>query len=196
MWGKARHATLMGPVWGAGNNEMGRVRTAFGSLWILAGSFVGSAFLVSKKISGRLGYFSEDYGLYGEEDADYCLRCHHAGIRKYSFAAEPLLRDLGAKPRAGAYTAAKTQSHAHNVGTRPGQGILALNVFLYEAGLRDLNVPLKYAVDGVEGRRVIVKENPDYAPYREKLMQCLEIFNAAGREPDPGDMAAMRHILE
>ena len=194
MWGKARYSTLMGPVYG-GNNERGLVRTEFGSMWVLPVSFIGSAFLVSKKIRDSLGYFSEDYGLYGEEDADYCLRCHHAGIRKYSFAAEPLMKNHGATPARGNYAETKAISHTHNIGTRPGQGILALNFFLYESGLRNLNVPLKYVVKKVNGRHVNIEENPEYAPYWEKLMQCLEIFNAAGRNPTRDDVVAMRSIL-
>ena len=156
MWGKARYSTLMGPVYG-GNSEIGRVRTEFGSLWVLPISFAGSAFLVSKKIRDSLGYFSEDYGLYGEEDADYCLRCHHAGIRKYSYEANPLMKHLGATPASGEYAEIKATSHAHNIGTQPGQGILALNFFLYESGLRNLNVPLKYAVKNINGRHVDIE---------------------------------------
>lgn len=194
MWGRDRHTTLMGPAWGC-DMPIGRVETAYGVKWTIPISFMGSAFLVSKKVSDAIGFFSEDYGLYGDEDADYCLRCHHAGIRKYSFAPEPFIRIIGNDEKEADYAAFKQDAHEMNVGARPGQGILALNFFLYETGLRALNVPRKYAVSSVRGRHVTLAENPAYAPYHEKLMRCLNIFNAREREPGPADVEAMRRIL-
>ncbi|MDR2669493.1 MAG: hypothetical protein LBC14_06030, partial [Desulfovibrio sp.] len=75
------------------------------------------------------------------------------------------------------------------------EGIFALNVFLYEQGIRDVNVPLKYRVASMKGRHVELEEEPGYAPYRDKLMRCARIYNASGRVPTPGDIAAMRRIL-
>ena len=194
MWGKKRHSTLMGPVW-ACRSDLGRVETPFGVIWTMPVSFVGSAFLASRKIREQIGVFSEDYGLYGEEDADYCLRCHHAGIRKLSFAAEPLMEIISDDAGEAAYVDFKRASHLENVGVGKGRGIFALNLFLYEHGLRDLNVPAKYRIAAVKGRHVALAENPEYAPFREKLEQCLEIYNASGRTPSPGDVEAMRSLL-
>ena len=194
MWGKARYTSLMGPAWGC-DTPIGRVDSEYGTMWTIPNSFVGSAFLVSKKVREQIGFFCEDYGVYGEEDADYCLRCHHAGIRKYSFAAEPLIRMLGNDEAEGDYARAKRAIHAQNVGMAKGEGIFALNLFLYEQGLRSLNVPLKYSVAAVRGMHVTLKENPEYAPCRDKLMQCAERYNASGRKPGPDDIAAMRAIL-
>lgn len=194
MWGKHRHATVIGPVWGW-DETLGRVKTPYGVMWTLPISFVGSAFLVSRKVSDALGFFSEDYGLYGEEDADYCLRCHHAGIRKYSFTAEPLMEIISSEEREVAYAMEKKANHARSVGRGVREGILALNFFLYEHKLRDLKVPLKYRVRAVKGRHVEIEGNPEYMPYWEKLMRCLDIYNASGREPSEADVAAMRRIL-
>ncbi|MDR2893403.1 MAG: hypothetical protein LBV80_10040 [Deltaproteobacteria bacterium] len=194
MWGKARYSSIMGPVWGY-DSPLGRVSGPHGTMWTLPVSFVGSAFLVSKKIREQIGLFCEDYGVYGEEDADYCMRCHHAGIRKYSFAPEPLMRMIGNDEAEAGYTKAKRALHAHNVGMGVGEGIFALNLFLYEHGLRSLNVPLKYSVADIRGFHVSLRENPEYAPYYDKLMQCAAIFNSSGRTPSPGDLERIRTIL-
>jgi glycosyltransferase involved in cell wall biosynthesis len=194
MWGKDRYTSLMGPVWNY-DSPLGRRDTPRGSMWTLPVSFHGTAFLVGKKVHGRIGFFSEDYGLYGEEDADYCLRCHHIGVRKYSFAAEPLMKIISGDEGEPAYSAGKAAAHAANIGTGEGEGIFALNVFLYEQRLRDVNVPLKYRVTSVRGRHVSLEEEPGYAPYRDKLMHCARIYNESGRSPTPGDIAAMRRIL-
>ena len=102
---------------------------------------------------------------------------------------------IGNDEKEAEYSEFKRDSHGKNVGGRPGQGILALNFFLYEHGLRDLNVPLKYAVKSLRGRHVQLEENPAYPPYWEKLMRSLEVFNACGRQPSPDDVEAMRRIL-
>ena len=194
MWGSARYSTLIGPVWNC-KHERGCKRTPFGDLWVLPVSFIGTAFLISKKVSDRVGCFSEDYGLYGEEDADYCLRCHHAGIRKYSFEAAPLMTRIDRRRADPEYGAFKQEAHERNVGERPGAGMFALNVFLYEHKLRDLQVPLKYAVKSVQGRHVELAEDPDYPRLWDALSHCLELFNASGRAPGPDTVDAMRRIL-
>ncbi|MDR1686469.1 MAG: hypothetical protein LBR82_08550 [Desulfovibrio sp.] len=89
----------------------------------------------------------------------------------------------------------KKAAHAANVGTGEGEGIFALNVFLYEQGLRDVNVPLRHHVKAVRGRYASLDEEPDYAPYRGKRMRCAQTYNnASGRVPTPGGIAAMRRI--
>ena len=194
IWGRDRHATLMGPAWDCRVAE-GREETPYGVRWTMPISFVGSAFLVSRKIRDQMGFFSEDYGLYGEEDADYCLRCHHAGIRKMSFAAEPLMEIISNDAGEPEYAAFKRAAHTSNVGQDSGQGIFALNLFLYKHGLRALRVPLKYRIAAVKGMHVTVEENPEYGPFREKLDRCLDVYNASGRNPSPGDLESMRAIL-
>ena len=194
MWGAARYSTLMGPVWHC-RKERGSTQTPYGTLWKLPVSFGGTAFFVGKKISDQLGFFSEDYGLYGEEDADYCLRCHHAGIRKYSFEAENVLELTDQHDSASSYEAIKQQAHEGNVGTGSGRGIFALNVFLYEHSLRSVRVPLRYAIRAVQGRHVELVERSDYPARWDKLQQCLELFDQSGRAPTPECIEAMRRIL-
>jgi hypothetical protein len=184
MWGKKRHSTLMGPVWGH-DSPLGRVDTPYGSLWTLPVSFAGTAFLVSRKVHGQIGFFSEDYGLYGEEDADYCLRCHRIGVRKYCFAAEPLIERIDNGDKETGYSGFKKAMHAANVGTGRGEGIFALNAFLYEHGLRDVDVPLKYRVKSVQGRHVTLEEDPVRSVPRQ-AHALRGTVQRLGPLPDPG----------
>lgn len=177
MWGKNRYNTIFGPVWN-GTASQCKHETAFGTYWELPLSMSGQAFIISKKIFDAIGYFSEDYGIYGEEDADYCLRCHQVGIRKYSYEARDMLLDDGFDPTDYLeQDIAKRSIHEHNVGTAEKKGLFALNLFLYEHGLRSLNVPRKYTVAGMSGYDVRIQEQPDYAPWYARLMECLDIFN-------------------
>jgi len=45
-----------------------------------SGNIGGACILIPKRTEETLGYWCEEYGLYGEEDADYGLRVHLAGL--------------------------------------------------------------------------------------------------------------------
>jgi hypothetical protein len=194
-WGKYRYSSITGPVWN-GASPYNRLDTPHGTLWNMPVSMSGEGFIVGRKIHESIGFFSEDYGLYGEEDADYCLRCHHAGIRKFSYEASALLERLDADGRKYAeYGKAKKAAHDKNVGSKRGEGIFALNIFLYEQGLRALNVPLKYEVKSMRGPYVEMRERDAYGVFFDVLSYCLELFTASGRKPDVGTVEKMRAAL-
>jgi len=46
-----------------------------------AGNLGGACYLVPRRAHERLGFWCEDYGLYGEEDADYSARLTLAGLK-------------------------------------------------------------------------------------------------------------------
>ena len=192
-WGKQRYSSITGPVWNCATPH-NRFDTPHGVLWSMPVSLSGAAFIVGKKIREGVGFFSEDYGLYGEEDADYCLRCHHAGIRKFSYEASGLLEHAD-KAECAAYGKAKTSAHNKNVGGKQGEGIFPLNLFLYERGLRALNVPLKYEVKCVRGPYVEMRERDAYGALFDALSYCLEFFHASGGKPDAGIVEKMRAAL-
>ena len=135
--------------------------------------------------------------MYGEEDADYCLRCHHAGIRKFSYEASSLLEHLDFDAlKHVEYSRSKKEAHNRNVGSKKDAGIFALNLFLYEHTLRALNVPLKYEVASIRGSYVEMRENDAYGRLRDALSYCLALFNESGRKPDAGIMEKMRIALD
>jgi hypothetical protein len=195
-WGTYRYSSITGPVWNC-VTPRNRIDTPHGTMWSMPVSMSGAGFIVGKKIHERIGYFSEDYGLYGEEDADYCLRCHHAGIRKFSYEASGLLEHLDAGGGQHAeYGRWKVAAHNRNVGNKHGEGIFPLNLFLYEHGLRALNVPLKYEAHSMRGPYVEMREHAEYGRLFDALSYCLELFTASGRKPDAGTMEKMRFALD
>jgi glycosyltransferase involved in cell wall biosynthesis len=195
-WGTYRYSSITGPVWNCAKPH-NRLDTPHGTMWSMPVSMSGEGFIVGRKIHERIGYFSEDYGLYGEEDADYCLRCHHAGIRKFSYEASGLLERIDADGRKYVeYGSWKVAAHNRNVGGKQGEGIFPLNLFLYEQGLRALNVPLKYEVKSMRGPYVEMCENAAYGGFFDALSYCLELFNESGRKPDAGTVERMRIALD
>ena len=140
-------------------------------------SFSGQAFLVSKKIHDIIGFFNEDYGLYGEEDADYCMRCHHAKIKKYTYEANSMLKNNGLDGSLyQEYSTDKVNAHNVNVGFGNKTGIFALNLFLYKNKLRPLNVIRKYMIERINDHNIKITENPAYEKWYDKLLQCLDIY--------------------
>jgi glycosyltransferase involved in cell wall biosynthesis len=195
-WGTYRYKSITGPVWNC-SVPHNRMETPHGTMWSLPVSLSGEGFIVGKTIHERLGFFSEDYGPYGEEDADYCLRCHHAGIRKFSYEASGLLERTDADGRKyPEYGSWKRAAHERNVGDKQGEGIFPLNLFLYEHGLRALNVPLRYEVKNMRGPYVEMRENDAYGRFFDALSYCLELFNASVRKPDAGTKEKMRAALD
>ena len=193
-WGTYRYSSITGPVWNCAA-PYNRFDTPHGTMWSAPVSLSGAAFIVGRKIHEHIGYFSEDYGLYGEEDADYCLRCHHAGIRKFSYEASALLEHVdGAKD--AEYNAWKVAAHNKNVGGKKDEGIFALNLFLYEHKLRALDVPLKYEVKSMRGFYVEMRERDAYSRFFDALLYCLGLFNESCRKPDAGTMEKMRIALD
>ena len=195
-WGAYRYNSITGPVWNC-VTPRNRIDTPHGTMWSMPVSMSGEGFIVSRKIHERIGYFSEDYGLYGEEDADYCLRCHHAGIRKFSYEASGLLERLDADGvKYAEYSRWKVATHKRNVGSKQGEGMFPLNLFLYEHGLRALNVPLKYEVSSMREPYVEMRENAEYVRFFDALTYCLELFAANDRKPDAGTVEKMRIALD
>jgi glycosyltransferase involved in cell wall biosynthesis len=194
-WGKYRYNSITGPVWNCASPH-NRIDTPHGTMWSMPVSMSGEGFIVGRKIHELVGFFSEDYGLYGEEDADYCLRCHHAGVRKFSYEASGLLERMDADGKKYAeYGRWKVATHNRNVGSKQGEGIFPLNLFLYEQGLRALNVPLKYEVKSMRGPYVELRERGAYGKFFDALSHCLELFHASGRMPDAGTVEKMRVAL-
>lgn len=196
MWGRDRYSSIFGPGWRLARTQ-GRMESEHGTFWKLPISLSGQAFFVGARVRDRIGRFSEDYGLYGEEDADYCLRCHHAGIRKHTFEAAPLLENMGTDNSVYAEKdISKKELHDRNVGTEGSAGIFALNLFLYQNGLRPLNVPLKYEIDRRDGVFLTMREREEYAILHPKLQRCLEIYNrSSGSHVPEEDLREMREAL-
>lgn len=57
------------------------------SLRLKNGNLGGACFLIPARTRGKIGFWCEDYGLYSEEDYDYCFRLSLAGLR-YAYMAD------------------------------------------------------------------------------------------------------------
>lgn len=110
---------------------------------------VGGCVLIRRDVHEKIGYWNEDYGLYGEEDADYGLRGRLAGYINVLFSDEngAFIKYVDQYDTdRGAYKKWKNAQREKNISM-----MFMLNDVLFKCGFRDLHVGRKFLHDQVDG---------------------------------------------
>lgn len=116
----------------------------------------GECILIRRDIHERLGFWCEDYGLYGEEDSDFGNRATRAGLVNAYLPDHGAIRalDTGAAP-----------SPYVDIKLRPARrrNIVQFltNTWAYRTGLRPLFMARKYT-QSIDGERVAFGLDSDY----------------------------------
>lgn len=158
---------------GFGNNTSG-IRHPHDNRLSLAGH-VGGCVLIRRDVHEKLGYWNEDYGLYGEEDADYGLRARLAGYINVLFSDEKgafikYVDNYDANK--DEYKKWKNAQRAKNISL-----MFKLNDVLFKCGFRDLYVEKRFMfdhVDGVLDVKVNEKYRKDMDAYKKKFIPLLD----------------------
>lgn len=156
------------------------LRCEDGELGICVSNLCGQCLMVPRAVSDILGYWSEDYGLYGTEDGDYGLRMRCAGFPQYYYYAAPLMEHQGTNPRDyDLRLLDKGREHSRLfVEEDGGVGLFSLNGYLYNICARSWRTPLRYRVlDVTRSHEVILGEDPAYAPVARALRLSRELVN-------------------
>ncbi len=191
LWRHGQPLSTLGPAWTEGQWQSGDgvLSTPDGELGLCVSNLQGSALFVPKAVSDLLGYWSEDYGLYGAEDGDYGTRMICAGFPQYYYRPEGLLRDMGMeeKPEDVDYTLDRRAEHRNLfMDKQGGTGLFRLNNYLYNYCIRNWKVPLRYAVADVDDAcRVSLREREEYAPVRQALELCKTLVDKGMASDDP-----------
>jgi len=139
----------------------------------------GAALLIDKTAFSVLGYFNEDYGLYGEEDADYSHRAREAGFLLAAFEADGVLDHLGGWYRSPENDVAlKAALRARNTRSNRGINLFGLNCYLYSNRLLPLNMPRKYLPVNTGGHYWDVTLDKNYLKRRKFVQECKKIIDA------------------
>ena len=116
----------------------------------------GACYLIPKRVEKKLGYWCEDYGLYGEEDGDYSLRLRLAGYDNAYMEDEDIgvhlpggkaaLIDKTTKRGISPQELEKEYEYrnwkdSQRQELQKSGGILQRNVGAYHSGIRSLYVP-------------------------------------------------------
>jgi glycosyltransferase involved in cell wall biosynthesis len=137
---------------------------------------VGGCVLIRRDVQEKLGWWNEDYGLYGEEDSDFGLRARLAGYVNLTLC-DPERPFIGyteqLDPRFAQYSGWKGAERERNLHFR-----FEFNDILFKFGLRPLHVGRKYLAQ-VEGQRVRFRPNGDYLREQaERERKCLPLMDA------------------
>ena len=148
----------------------------------------GACYLIPKRVEEKLGYWCEDYGLYGEEDGDYSLRLRLAGYYNAYMEDENIGIHLPGDRAALIDSVSKrgicyqeleeeyeyrTWKDSRRLDLQKPGGILERNVFAYQNGIRSLYVP-RGEFQGKLGPNVqVFKHNGfiSFLPVSEKIGQ-------------------------
>jgi len=182
LWSHGKPHSTLGPTFN--KNDMtknrGTIMSPDGMLGICTGNLMGSAIIIPKTISDTLGYWNEDYGLYGADDGDYGARMGCAGFPQYYFDATHFFLN-GGKYDNSEYEGTeldKGKEHSRLFkDEQGGVGMFRLNYYLFHMCIRQWKVPLRFRVADIDKYDVIVEEDPAYEPVRITLQRSKDMFD-------------------
>ena len=207
LWAHGTPLSILGPAMLPErlHKNPGAIETPDGVLGICTENVQGTAVLIPRAVSDALGYWNEDYGLYGADDGDYGLRMNCAGFTQYYYDDRGLFvheGEWGNEEYAGTGLD-KGAEHRNLFNDKEGGvGLFVLNSYLYDMCIRNWNVPRRWRIKYISGYDVTLEEDPAYAPVREALRRSKRIFDGkvnAGKKMEVFNaevIAKMKRIWE
>ncbi|MFW5735171.1 MAG: glycosyltransferase [Oceanidesulfovibrio sp.] len=152
------------------NNQLNNSRYVRKREGIIGRTFAhvsGGAILIPREISDIVGYWCEDYGLYGCEDGDYGVRLNVFGIKQYYFDHTLFMEHLGHDEETYHKNYGLRKKKTQNI-FRP---FWETNKYLYSYRHRAPHPPLQYKITGYDGYNVTLGNNTAYKPMLEALIE-------------------------
>ena len=132
----------------------------------------GFCLMIPKFVLEHIGYFCEDYGVYGEEDTDYCFRLDAAAIPMHAIDMKKFMYEQRYNNVYDVRKVHKNKLNIINRGCAHRPGLLMCNKIMYDFCLKKINVPLRYDIERVSEHDVHITENTEYKIYRRKFLKC------------------------
>lgn len=182
LWSHGKPLSTLGPTFTQSDmtKNPGTIVSNDGKLGICTSNLMGSAIVIPKAVSDILGYWNEDYGLYGAEDGDYGARMVCAGLPQYYYDANQFFINGGKYDNSEYETTEldKSKEHARLFKDEQGGiGIFRLNYYLFRMCIRQWKVPLRYRVVDIDGYDVVIEEDPAYEPVRNALIRSKKMID-------------------
>ncbi len=192
LWAHGEPISIVGRVFDEAKltGNPGTLRTADGILGTCTGNVPGGAVIIPRSVSRIIGYWSEDYGLYGADDGDYGVRLDCAGITQHCYDVRDYFEHCGCFDNSEYEDTDldKGKEHARLFKDESGgMGMFLLNYYLYNMCARNWKAPLRYRIKDMDGCHVELEEDPAYAPIQQALRRSKELLDnlvAAGRNND------------
>jgi len=130
----------------------------------------GSCIMIRREVHDLLGFWCEDYGLYGEEDSDFGGRVVLAKlVNAYVDCAGRVRHEHSA------YKAGEDQVFKPRKARRKGIFTLHFNMNLYSKDIRSLYVRRKYLAREKDGF-IVHGPDPEYVQGLENLQEAFKVF--------------------
>ncbi len=192
LWAHGDPMSIMGPVFDEAKltGNPGTLRTQDGILGICTGNVPGGATIIPRSVSRIIGYWSEDYGLYGADDGDYGVRLDCAGITQHCYDVRNCFEHCGCFDNSEYEDTELNKSREYArlfKDESDGMGMFLLNYYLFNMCIRNWKVPLRYRIKDMDGYNVVLEEDPAYAPIQQALSRSKDLLDtlvAAGRNND------------
>ena len=145
-------------------NTVERITLPDGRTLLTAASYFGGSVLIPRRVHDLLGFWNEDYGIYGFEDVDYSNRATMAGLlagyadREHESAI--IHHGYDAQHVSAEHEQVK---HEQIKSAARGEKLYLLNKLLFEKGIRPLYVKRKY-LPKRSGDKITFFLNPEYRP--------------------------------
>ena len=180
MYQQVNRMSTLGPAllneWIINNPEI--ICTKYAKLALCKSNLPGGALLIPKVIIDILGYFSEDYNLYGADDGDYGLRMNMAGFNQYYYEYESFFDHRGQYDNSeyNSFDLDKGKEHRELFKTSDNKvGLYILNASLYSTLSRNWKVPPRYEIVDQNGYYLKLREREEYSKIRQALIRSQEI---------------------
>lgn len=178
LWMSSHQVSVMGPRLPQSTHRFAEQTLDNGRrVQVALSSLSGAMLFVPRDVHDELGFFNEEYGLYGEEDADYSHRAKTAGYRLTVFDTVGMAEHLGGYPDGDEYVAFKRRIKMKNF-DKDRVPLFPLNCYLYSKGLRSLRVERKYLPERTEEGGWRFRVNRDYKTLSLFLRECSKIISA------------------
>ena len=182
LWSHGHPMSTLGPALAPERlrRNPGTIESQDGILGICTENLPGGAIIIPKTVSDVLGYWSEDYGLYGAEDGDYGVRMNCAGFFQYYYDDRDFFIHHGSYGNTEYEGTGLDKSKEHRNLFRDeagGAGLFVLNNYLYNMCIRNWNVPLRYRIKDMNGYNVVLEENPEYAQIQIALQRSKKYLD-------------------
>lgn len=158
------------------------VETADGALGICESTLAGTGIFIPRNVHKVLGFWNEEYGLYGAEDGDYGVRMRYLEFGQYHYRARDFISydlddglDEADYLRHGLDKQKERQSF-----TRDSNGYFGrfgINCFLYNFHIRSPRVCRRYKIVDIDkNHHVRLEETEEYREVEAALQECSRII--------------------
>ncbi|MCR4667087.1 MAG: glycosyltransferase [Desulfovibrio sp.] len=187
LWSYGKPLSTLGPAifhdWMT--KTPGSIHTPYGDLGICKVNLPGGAILIPKTVSDIIGYWNEEYGIYGGEDGDYGLRMVAAGLPQYYYEMNDFFEHKGewGNEEYEGTNLNKKREHDRLFNEENGDiGLYRVNSYLYKLYIRDFKILPRFKITNVSDFHVTLEENDEYKKIITALRRSQRIITDIYKE--------------